>query len=113
MIKENKLLFAGILVFTTFLGAVGQLLFKIGVGSQTPIMLVFYVLLGLISYAISTLFYLYTLSRTHLSWAYGFGGLSYLFTTILAFLVLNEQVPVLRWVGVFVIFVGVALIGIS
>ncbi len=111
--EEKKLVLALTLVFTTFLGAVGQLFFKLGVASNATYLLAAYVVIGLISYAISTIFYLYILSRAHLSWAYSFGGLSYLFTAILAFLILHETVSKLRWLGVFIIFVGVALIGLS
>lgn len=49
----------------------------------------------------------------HLSWAYSMGGLSYIFAVLLAHLALGESVPFLRWVGVLVIAVGVAMIGLS
>lgn len=111
--NENKFAFAAVLVVSTFLGAVGQLAFKIGVSSSIPLNLAFFVGAGFVVYALSTVLYFYILGRTHLSWAYSFGGLSYIFTSILAFLVLNETIPPLRWLGVVVIAIGVALIGLS
>jgi len=98
---------------STFLGAVGQIFFKIGVVSSTSLFLVFYVLVGILAYALSTLAYFYVLSRTHLSWAYSFGGLSYIFASVMALLFLSEQVPGLRWVGIGIIALGTFLIGIS
>ncbi|MDE1846178.1 MAG: hypothetical protein KGH53_02770 [Candidatus Micrarchaeota archaeon] len=111
--SEDKFAFACVLVVSTFLGAVGQLAFKIGVSSSLPINLALYVIVGFVVYAISTVLYFYILSRTHLSWAYSFGGLSYIFTTILALTVLGEAIPFLRWAGVLTIAIGVALIGAS
>ena len=113
MAVQNKALFVSILIVSTFLGALGQLLFKVGVNSQTTMLLLAFVIAGLVVYIISTVLYLYTLSRTHLSWAYSFGGLSYIFTSILAYFILGEEIPPLRWIGVLVIVVGVALIGMS
>ncbi|MDE1824925.1 MAG: hypothetical protein KGH61_00335 [Candidatus Micrarchaeota archaeon] len=113
MAGQNKTLFVAILIVSTFLGAVGQLLFKVGVNSQATVLLLAFVIAGFMVYIISTVLYLYTLSRTHLSWAYGFGGLSYIFTSILAYFVLGEAIPALRWIGVLVIVAGVALIGLS
>ena len=57
------------------------------------------------------MFYFYVLSRAHLTWVYGIGGLAYIFAVILANFI--ETVPLLRWVGVIVITIGVALIGFS
>ncbi len=100
-----------LLFISTFMGAVGQFIFKYAFG--VPAYLVYLLLFGLLIYFLSTLIYLYVLSRSHLSWAYGIGGLSYIFTTIFAAFILFENVPLLRWIGVGVIFLGVVLIGLS
>ena len=62
---------------------------------------------------ISTVIYFYVLGRTHLSWAYGFTGLSYIFASAIAFLFLGELVPGLRWLGIAIIAIGTALVGSS
>lgn len=109
--KENtKLMFIIILLFSTFLGSIGQLLFKLGL---TPTTILIYLILGFLAYALSTVLYLYALGRMHLSWAYGMGGLSYVFASILALLILGEQISPLRWVGILVIAIGAALVGLS
>lgn len=108
---EEKARWAGFLVVSTLLGALGQFLFKGAFVFQG----VFEILLsaGIGLYFLSTIVYFYVLSRTHLSWAYSFGGLSYIFAVILADLFLKESVPPLRWVGVVLIAVGVLLVGKS
>ena len=103
-----------LLLVSTFTAAVGQLLFKLGLNNTTsPALFVSGILIGLGAYAASTVFYFVVLSRVHLSWAYGIGGLSYIFATLFAAFILLENIPPLRWVGVAVIFVGVILIGLS
>lgn len=69
--------------------------------------------IGLILFGISAVFWLVVLSRVDLSLAYPFVGLSYVVIVALARFVFHEQVPALRWVGVTVIAVGIALIGLS
>jgi drug/metabolite transporter (DMT)-like permease len=69
--------------------------------------------LGLFLFALSALFWLVVLSRVPLSLAYPMVGVSYIFVVLLGRVVLNEHIPVLRWVGAFVIAAGIALIGIS
>jgi drug/metabolite transporter (DMT)-like permease len=108
---KDKAMIIGLLVISTLLGAVGQFFFKYSFadrGSFAALMLV-----GLLSYALSTVIYLFVLSRVHLSWAYSMGGISYVFAVLLAYIILMEKVPPLRWVGVLAIAVGVVLIGFS
>lgn len=69
--------------------------------------------IGLVLFGISALFWLVVLSRVALSLAYPFVGLSYVVVVVLARFFFHEHVPPLRWVGVSVIAVGIALIGIS
>jgi uncharacterized membrane protein len=104
--SKKEMLF--ILILSTFLGSIGQLLFKIGLSSQ-----LYYLLFGLIAYLLSTVIYLYILGRSHLSWAYGIGSLSYIFASILAFFFLGEQISALRWLGITIIVVGAAFVGLS
>jgi drug/metabolite transporter (DMT)-like permease len=69
--------------------------------------------IGLVLFGVSALFWLVVLSRVDLSLAYPFVGLSYVIVVTLARLLFDEHVPPLRWAGVVVIGVGIALIGIS
>lgn len=68
---------------------------------------------GLVLFGISALFWLIVLSRVDLSIAYPFVGLSYVLVVLLARFLFHEHVPTLRWIGVSVIALGIALIGLS
>ncbi len=109
--QYSKKILVSILITSTFLGGLGQFLFKIGLNNHNSFILLLFVFLGFLSYSLSTVFYFFALSRAHLSWVYGFGGLSYIFASLLASFI--EPVPLLRWLGIFIIAVGTALIGIS
>ena len=69
--------------------------------------------LGLTLFGISALFWLVVLSRVDLSVAYPFVGLSYIIVVLFSRLFLHEQVSALRWLGVVVVAVGIAIIGFS
>lgn len=68
---------------------------------------------GLFLFGISALFWLVVLSRVRLSVAYPIVGISYIVIVAFARFFLHENVPPLRWVGVFIIAVGIAVIGLS
>ncbi len=108
MQHNNKKVLMTILLLSTFLGSLGQFFFKIGLVSSEG-----YVLVGLAAYAFSTFIFLYVLGRAHLSWTYGIGGLSYVFASLLAFFLLGEQISTVRWLGIVIIAIGTALVGIS
>ena len=111
--KQNKKTFIAMLSTSTFLGAVGQIFFKLGVTNGALPLIIAFLFIGLFAYFVSSLIYIYVLTRTQLSWAYGFGGLAYVFASLIAFLFLGEQVPILRWAGIAAIAIGTALIGLS
>ena len=111
--KENKLRRAALLLASTGSSAAGQLFFKIGVTSGATSFFLSYIAIGVVAYVLSTVLYLYVLSTTHLSWAYGFVGFSYIFAGILAFAFLGEQISPLRWLGIAVVSLGTLMIGMS
>jgi drug/metabolite transporter (DMT)-like permease len=101
------------------LGATGQVLMRAGMvslgglgavdavlaGLAQPL-----VLLGITSYAVSSLLWLVALSRVPLSTAYPFGALSYVIVVLVA-LATGETVPALRWLGVVLIVGGIWFVG--
>ncbi len=107
---SNKAVLFLMVAFAACLGAVGQLLFKFGVLGHISLA---YLLPGLAAYAAATALYFVVLGRSHLSWAYGLNGISYVVAVFLALIFLHETIPLLRWAGVAVIAVGAALIGFS
>ncbi len=69
--------------------------------------------LGLVLFGVSAMFWLVVLSRVPLSVAYPFVGVSYVLIVLFARLFLNEHVPLTRWIGVLVVALGIAIVGIS
>ena len=64
---------------------------------------------GIAMWIASTLTYLLVLSRTQLSFAYGFVSISYLLVPLLSQFVFGERIPTTRWAGMAIILVGVMI----
>jgi len=72
-----------------------------------------FILLGFLFYIISTFIWLSVLSRVQLSFAYPLISFGYVLTVFFSWLLLNESVSLIRWLGVMVICCGVFLISRS
>lgn len=69
------------------------------------------VVLGLAMYAVGAVIWLVVLSRVNLSYAYPMIALTYVLVPLAAWLFLNEPaIPLMRWVGMGVIIVGVIIV---
>ncbi len=68
------------------------------------------VLLGVLAYGLSSIFWLILLSRVDLSYAYPALSLGYVAVVLVSWLLLGEGVSLVRWVGVLVICLGVWLV---
>lgn len=69
--------------------------------------------IGLTLFGVSAVFWLVVLSHVPLSVAYPVVGLSYILIVALSRFVLHESVPMLRWLGVLIVAVGIGVIGFS
>jgi drug/metabolite transporter (DMT)-like permease len=65
---------------------------------------------GLLLFGLSAFVWLAVLSRASLSFAYPFASLSYVLILLADRFVLQEQIPPLRWAGVFFIMTGIVLV---
>jgi len=68
------------------------------------------VLLGVVAYGLSAVFWLVVLSRVDLSYAYPVLSLGYVAVVLVSWLWLGEGVSLGRWIGVFIICFGVWLV---
>ena len=97
-----------------FMGAIGQLEFKRGANNlQWDIKMLLtnhHLILAVTVYALSTVLYVYALSKGNLSILYPIIATSYIWTMIFSKIFLNESVGLTSWAGVFFILLGVALI---
>lgn len=122
MIGRFLLIFVPIII-----AAGGQIILKLGMNkigafnfSETSLLSFFskilttpLVLLGLSLYGLSAFLWLMVLSREKLSFVYPMVAFSYVVTVILSMLILKEQIPWLRWLGLGVICLGILLIAKS
>ncbi len=111
-----------IVIISVFVGAFGQIYFKKGMVSTKIIGMlntiksavkVFSnpaVLLGLILYAISSILWLFAMTRLDISLMYPLTSLGYFITAIFASKMLGERVTSSRWIGISLIFLGSLLI---
>lgn len=117
-----------LILLTVLCGISGQVTLKAGMthvgpvggdGLTEPLGVVLRVLTnplvigGLGLYVLGAALWLTVLSRVPLSFAYPILALSYAFTPIVAWLLLGESVPSLRWLGILTICVGVFLVSRS
>ncbi|HEY3111778.1 MAG TPA: EamA family transporter [Chloroflexota bacterium] len=113
------------IVFAIICGVAGQLTLKLGMTAagridgealsrpmQTLIATLGnpMVLGGLSFYVLGAVAWLTVLSRVPLSYAYPILAAGYAITPILAWLILNESVPSMRWMGIGTICLGVLLV---
>ena len=66
--------------------------------------------LSLLLYIVAMVIYMFMLKSYSLSLVYPLTSISYIFTILLAMFLLGETVPVIRWVGVLFVMLGVGLI---
>jgi multidrug transporter EmrE-like cation transporter len=104
-----------VLLFSVILNAMGQLLFKAArLAAPDASLLQLFLLVqtwaGLILYGLSAVSWLWVLSRFQLSYAYPLLALSFPIVVAFSVILFSETVSLIRWVGVFVIFVGVSLL---
>ena len=97
-----------------FIGSIGQLEFKRGADNlQFDIKLLltnYHLIIAVTVYALSTVLYVYALSKQNLSILYPIIATSYIWTLIFAKIFLKEQVGLTSWTGAFFILLGVTLI---
>ncbi len=104
---------AGELLLKSGMSQAGVLSFG-NLGVMIPKMLrVSHLWLGFGSVAVGACFWLATISRADLSWAYPMLAMGYILALLFSGLVLHEQIPLIRWIGAAVIVIGVYLVSRS
>ncbi|WP_297420813.1 EamA family transporter [Thermococcus sp.] len=111
------------LALSLLLAGVSPIFFKLGLKGVSAYGLSFdavkafltnrYALIGLLLYLISSVLWLFSLSKLPASLMYPLLNLAYVVTVILAAVYLGESVHALRWVGVGLIIIGSILVGIN
>jgi drug/metabolite transporter (DMT)-like permease len=68
---------------------------------------------GVLLYGIATVLWIYLLSKYELSYIYPMIAFAYAFGVALSIIILKENVSLLRMTGVFLVVLGVAVIGFN
>lgn len=111
------------ILISVLLNVLGQLSLKLGTGhlgvihfTPQPIAEIFriftnlQILSGLALYACSTVFWIAALSKSDLSYAYPFLSLGYILVILFSYLVLHENLSILRLTGMGFIMLGLIFI---
>ncbi len=110
--KDNGVLFV---VISTVIIALGQIAFKLGTLtldlSLKGTILNFWLIIGLVLYAIATVLLLVGLKLGELSTLYPIIGLAYIWVCILSFFIFRETITLLNGFGILLIVLGVGLLG--
>jgi drug/metabolite transporter (DMT)-like permease len=72
-----------------------------------------YMLLGLLIYALATLFWMYLLGKYEYSYIYPMFSLTYVFSFVFAIFLFDENINLQKWLGVIVIIIGIFIISKS
>ncbi len=105
-------------IINSLLMATGQILWKLGVSNTiieslndlAQLIISPFVLLGLFVYGVTTLLWLYILNQAPLSYVYPIQSLAFVFILFASFFIFHESIPYTRWIGVFVICIGVYIV---
>jgi multidrug transporter EmrE-like cation transporter len=123
--KGSRRMTIGLILVSVTLAAVAQVTLKAGVNHVTDanggqlamngeslkqIATNVWVWAGLVIFGLSAILWLFALSRASLSFAYPFAALGYVIIVTASILFLGEHVPLLGWVGVALIVLGILLI---
>ncbi len=104
-------------VVSAFLGAIGQIFFKLGSKNLSfdirKMMRNYSLIAGLSAYGVSALLFVYALRDGELSVLYPIIATSYIWVNFLAARFLNEGMNAYKWGATLLILAGVFLIGIA
>lgn len=120
-VKEGShVMLIGLILLSVALAALAQLTLKHGMnqvgvaslsaGSLKAVATNLSVIGGLAIFGLSAVVWLVVLSRASLSFAYPFASLTYVLILLADKFVLHEEIPILRWTGVFAIMAGIVMV---
>ncbi len=104
--------------FNILLLVAGQTLWKTGIahhpirGISGAFFALFtpYIFSGVVLYGLATVVWIYLISRLPISLLYPIQSLAYVLTAVIAVIFFHEHVSAVRWAGIAVIMIGVALV---
>tara|TARA_Y100000310_G_scaffold45638_1_gene42523 strand:+ start:276 stop:626 length:351 start_codon:yes stop_codon:yes gene_type:complete len=111
----TKLWAVGLVILASIIGSLGPILLKIGtergLGSIKKIITNYFIWSGLALYGIGTALFIPALKGGELSVLYPIVALTYVWVSLLSKKILKEEMNKFKWLGVFIIILGVVFIG--
>jgi drug/metabolite transporter (DMT)-like permease len=118
--EGSRVMLIGLILLSVAFAALAQLTLKHGMnqvgvaslstGSLKAVATNVSVIAGLALFGLSAVVWLLVLSRASLSFAYPFASLTYVLILLADKFVLHEDIPILRWAGVFAIMSGIVMV---
>jgi len=71
------------------------------------------VLVGFVFSMISLLMWLFVLTKADLNFAFSIDSMRYILIALASVLVLKEKISIIRWLGIFAVICGIALVAIG
>ncbi|MDP4147177.1 MAG: EamA family transporter, partial [Bacillota bacterium] len=71
-----------------------------------------YIISGIILYSLATVIWLYILSKENLSKVYPIQSICYILSVFIGMYFFKESIPLTRWIGVFIIMMGVFFVSL-
>ncbi len=106
-----------LVIICTLFASVAQVMYKTGTKTLAmnfhSIITNYYIIGGLLLYAVSALLLIIALQKGELSILYPIIALSYVWVSIMSIYFLEETMSMLKWIGVGAIIFGVSFIGIG
>ena len=114
---KTKLWAIGLMVFVTLLTSSAQLLYKQGVSTLEfnfiSIITNGYIWSGLFLYGIGAVLMITAFKGGELSVLYPIVATSYIWVSLFSYLLFDESLNIIRWTGIFTIFLGVVFVGLG
>jgi len=111
----TKLWAISLMVFTTFLTSTAQIFYKRGADilmlNLLALITNYYLMIGVVLYAIGGTLMIISFRGGEVSVLYPIIATSYIWVSFLSTFFLNEVMNLFKWLGVFIIFFGIVLIG--
>lgn len=117
MKMKTKLWAIILMVFVTLLTSIAQILYKLGVDKLEfdiiSIITNYPIIMGIALYVIGAVLMIISFKGGEVSVLYPIIATSYIWVSLLSSFFFNEIINIIRWAGIFVIFIGITFVGLG
>jgi drug/metabolite transporter (DMT)-like permease len=107
---KTKLWAIGLVILTTILISIAQVLFKIGAEKLPVILTNWYIAGGIFIYAFSTVLLVYAFKGGDVSILYPLIATGYVWVSLFSVFIFSETISIVQWGGISTIIIGIILV---